>query len=244
MARLRHNVGEALSAFLQPNVLCVSAQEIEEVFHLDRTTRTKEVEREARRLVESYGDLSLRLAYTYLGSRQDAEDVSQDVLCKMICRPGAFNGPEHERAWVIRCTANACKDILRSAARSRNVPLTAAGEVRDPAPQVEEQVEKDELPGKVTAAVMRLAPPYREAVYLHYYEGMSIGQIARAVGATVTAVTKRLSRARKELRKSLEEKDDGRDNDGVSGRDGSRFSFVRGEGPDGRGSRCVGVGAD
>ena len=197
--------------------------------------REEEVRREARRLVDTYGNLAMRLAYTYLGSRQDAEDVSQDVLCKLICRQRPFESPEHEKAWVIRCTANACKDELRSAARSRNVALTAAGEVADQSPQVEELVEKSELPGRVTAAVMRLSPPYREAVYLHYYEGMSIRQIARATGATEAAVTKRLSRARAELRKSLEEKSDGKHDEGVSGRDGSGLSFFRAEDPDGTG---------
>ena len=199
--------------------------------------REEEVQREARRLVDTYGNLTMRLAFTYLGSRQDAEDVSQDVLCKLICRQRPFESPEHEKAWVIRCTANACKDELRSAAaaRSRNVALTAAGEVEDQSAQVEELVEKSELPGRVTAAVMRLSPPYREAVYLYYYEGMSIRQIARATGATEAAVTKRLSRARAELRKSLEEKSDGNHDEGVSGRDGSGLSFFRTEEPDGTG---------
>ena len=58
--------------------------------------REEEVQREARRLVDTYGNLAMRLAYTYLGSRQDAEDVSQDVLCKLICRLRPFESPEHE----------------------------------------------------------------------------------------------------------------------------------------------------
>ncbi len=154
--------------------------------------REEEVQREARRLVDTYGNLTMRLAFTYLGSRQDAEDVSQDVLCKLICRQRPFESPEHEKAWVIRCTANACKDELRSAARSRNVALTAAGEVADQSAQVEDLVEKSELPGRVTAA-------------------------------------------RAELRKSLEEKSDGNHDEGVSGRDGSGLSFFRKEEPDGTG---------
>ena len=64
---------------------------------------------------------------------------------------------------------------------------------------------------------------------------MSIRQIARATGATEAAITKRLSRARAELRKSLEEKSDGNHDEGVSGRDGSGLSFFRKEEPDGTG---------
>ena len=112
---------------------------------------------------------------------------------------------------------------------------SAFDDVADQSAQVEDLVEKSELPGRVTAAVMRLSPPYREAVYLYYYEGMSIRQIARATGATEAAITKRLSRARAELRKSLEEKSDGNHDEGVSGRDGSGLSFFRKEEPDGTG---------
>lgn len=205
--------------------------------------RDEEVHREARRLVDAYGGLALRLAYTYLGSRQDAEDVSQDVLCKMITRSVPFNGPEHERAWVIRCTANACKDLLRSAARTRNVPLDAVTELPDAAATLDDA---DDAPGQVTQAVMRLPPLYREAVYLHYYEDMSIKEIAEAVDAAPSAVAKRLSRAREELRERLEGHDDGRDDardDGaVSGRDGDGRALRRATGADGERRRVGGGG--
>ena len=203
--------------------------------------RDERARREAQRLVDTYGDLALRLAYTYLGSRQDAEDVSQDVLCKLITRREPFNGPEHEKAWVIRCTANACKDLLRSAARTRNVPLDAVTELPDAAVTGD----ADDVPGQVTRAVMALPPLYREVIYLHYYESMSIKEIATAVGAGQSAVAKRLSRAREELRERLEGHDDGRDDardsGTVSGRDGNGQALQRAAGADGE---CRRIGGD
>ena len=68
---------------------------------------------EAERIVNAYSDLILRLSYTYLKSTHDAEDICQTVLLKFMTNEKAFDSPEHERAWIIRVTANACKDLLR-----------------------------------------------------------------------------------------------------------------------------------
>ena len=191
------------------------------------------MQREARRLVDTYGDLAMRLAYTYLGSRQDAEDVSQDVLCKLITRHTPFNSPEHEKAWTIRCTSNACKDILRSTARTRNVALEAAGEVRD----TSQEATGDEPPGLVTRAVMELPPLYREVIYLHYYEDMSIREIAGSIGASECAVAKRLSRARTELRSRLEGKNNEQHANEVSRGDVKHHAVPREAGPNDAGDR-------
>ena len=57
--------------------------------------------KQAVRMVSDYADLILRLSYTYLGSSADAEDVCQEVLLKLLGRSEGFEGPEHERAWVV-----------------------------------------------------------------------------------------------------------------------------------------------
>lgn len=74
-------------------------------------------ETEARRLVSAYSNLILRLSFTYLKSTHDAQDICQGVLMKLVGRSESFQSTEHEKAWVIRTTANACKDALRNAYR-------------------------------------------------------------------------------------------------------------------------------
>jgi RNA polymerase sigma-70 factor (ECF subfamily) len=143
--------------------------------------------------VATYADTILRLSYVYLRSTADAEDICQTVLLRLLTKAPAFNGPEHERAWVIRATANACKDLLRSAARRTTVALEAAGDPEAP----------PEPDGTVADAVARIPHDQREAIHLHYYEGMPIAQVARTVGASEAAVAKRLSRARQTLRRTL-----------------------------------------
>ncbi len=153
------------------------------------------------RLVRTYADLVLRVCYTYLRSTADAEDVCQDTLMKLICRDEPFRDPGHERAWVIRVAANACRNLLRDRGAHPEAPLDAVPEpAAVPAPGEDELQQRD---GRVLSAVMALPLPQREVVYLHYYEGYPTREIAQIVGATDDAVRQRLSRARARLREDL-----------------------------------------
>ena len=160
---------------------------------MSQANERERVEAQAERLVANYADLILRLSYTYLGSTADAEDICQTVLLRLMTKAPRFQNEEHERAWVIRTTANACKDLLKSAARRSTVGLEAAGEVAAP----------DAPDGAVADAVSRLPHEQREVIHLHYYEGLSIREISRALGASEAAITKRLSRARQTLKRTL-----------------------------------------
>ncbi len=147
---------------------------------------------EARRLVDTYSDLILRLSYTYLKSTYDGEDICQTVLFRLLTGDKSFDSPGHEKAWVIRATINACKDELR-AFRRRAVPLDEAAEIAAP-----------EMPrSDVLDAVMALPGKYREAIYLVYYEGYSAKEAAALLGRSEAAVNAHLSRGRKKLREML-----------------------------------------
>lgn len=147
---------------------------------------------EAERLVETYSDLILRLSYTYLKSTQDAEDICQTVLMKLLTGEYHFESPGHEKAWIIRTTANACKDELR-AFRRKSVELDKAGAI--PAPAAPDNT--------VLEAVQSLPRKYREVIYLYYFEGYSIRETAGLLNRSESAVTAQLDRGRKKLRSIL-----------------------------------------
>ncbi|MGN0078681.1 MAG: RNA polymerase sigma factor [Coriobacteriales bacterium] len=149
---------------------------------------------EARRLVDTYTSLLMRLGYTYLRSREDAEDICQETLLKLVRRGGGFEDAEHERAWVVRVAINACKDRLKSAERSRVVGLDG---IAEPA------AEEAEGEGAVLAAVQELPQTYREPIFLHYCEGYKIAEIAELTGKSEAAIAKNLSRGREMLRAML-----------------------------------------
>ena len=65
----------------------------------------------AEYLAETYADAILRLSYTYL---KNTHDVCQAVFVKLLTEPRDFESPAHERAYVLRMAANACKDLLKS----------------------------------------------------------------------------------------------------------------------------------
>lgn len=149
---------------------------------------------EAERLVHAYSDLILRLSYTYLKSTDDAQDICQTVFLKLLQKPQAFSSPEHEKAWIIRTTINACKDHLKSHWRKTTVPIEAAQHV--PAPAAE--------PGSILASVNLLPPKYRAVIYLHYYEGYTAPEIAQLLGRLPSTVNTQLRRGREQLKTLLE----------------------------------------
>jgi len=130
------------------------------------------------------------LAYSYLGSRADAEDVCQDVFLKLT-GGGVGLLPGKEKAWLLTCAANLCKSHLRSFWR-RNV-----GELDESVPF------RDESDQEVWDAVRSLPPKYRAVVHLYYWEGLDQGEIGQVLGISRSAVQTRMSRARALLRKEL-----------------------------------------
>ena len=71
-------------------------------------------EQEAREAVELYGDTVRRICMLHLKSYHDTEDIFQTVFLKYMLHTGRFQDREHEKAWIIRVTLNACRDFLRS----------------------------------------------------------------------------------------------------------------------------------
>lgn len=160
------------------------------------------IEAEANRLVATYADTILRVSYTYLHNTQDAEDICQEVLLKALNRAERFESAEHERAWIIRVTINAAKDLLR---RQTGRDTVALDDIAEPvAPTRATERELAARAEGILERVMALPLEYREAIYLHYYEGYSIKQIAAIVHASESAVATRLSRGRSKLRPALE----------------------------------------
>ena len=96
-------------------------------------------EQEADRAVERYSDMVRRLCMIHLKNYADTEDIFQTVFLKYVLSSVSFENEEHEKAWFIRVTINACKDLLKSFFRSRtvvyygkNVPLFRRNGYRKP----------------------------------------------------------------------------------------------------------------
>ena len=74
---------------------------------------------EANRAIDRYADLVRRVCMIHLKNHADTEDIFQTVFLKYVTGTTEFESEEHEKAWFIRVTINACKDLLRSFFRCR-----------------------------------------------------------------------------------------------------------------------------
>ena len=153
--------------------------------------------REPAALAEQYAGMLYRLAYARTGSRADAEDVTQTVLLKLYQQGDRFESEEHRKHWLLRVSVNESRKLLRSFWRRVSVPLDDWRELEAP-----EHGERAEL----LEAVMALDPKYRLAIYLYYYEGLTVAETAAAMRANPSTVQTWLLRARARLRSALDEK--------------------------------------
>ena len=158
-------------------------------------------EAEVDRAMERYADTVWRICTVHLKNHADTEDIFQTVFVKYALRPGFFQDPEHEKAWFIRVTVNACRDLLRRFRRTAAVPLETLADQPAPLPPDHREV---------LEAVQALPEKYRDVVYLHYYEGYTAPEIGRLLGKNVNTVYTLLTRSRELLRQRL-----GGDGDGT-----------------------------
>ena len=149
---------------------------------------------EATRAIDRYADLVRRVCMIHLKNHADTEDIFQTVFLKYVTGTTEFESEEHEKAWFIRVTINACKDLLRSFFRSRTVSLDDLLEQPDQVPEDHREV---------LEAVLALPDKYRDVVYLHYYEGYTAPEIGTILHKNPNTVYTLLTRARDELRKML-----------------------------------------
>ena len=142
--------------------------------------------------VRTHSTSLVRLAFTYTKNVQDAEDIVQEVFFTYLGKAPTFLDAAHEKAWLIRVTANKCRDALR---KRRNAPLPLSEDI------VSLPVEERTL----LCAVLALEDKYRLPLHLHYYEGYSIAEIARILQANPATVGSWLQRGRAHLKQQLEE---------------------------------------
>jgi len=141
-------------------------------------------------LFDRYRDDVFRLAFSYLRSRPDAEDICQSIFLKLLEKDITLL-PGKEKSWLLTATANACKNHLRLLRTHPTTPLE------------ELPLACEETDLTVTQAVLSLPPKYRIPIHLYYFEGCSQDEIAKILRLTRTAVQTRMARGRALLRKEL-----------------------------------------
>lgn len=150
-------------------------------------------------LYEQFGTDVLRVSYFYLGNRQQAEDVTQDVYLKLMeTRPVLY--PGSEKAWLLKVALNRCRDLWRSSWHKRVLLGSKLLDIIPDDDHIDQRLEKEAL----MQAVNALPAPEREVFLLFYYQGYGTTQTAEILGLPEGTVSSRLSRGRQKLKQFLD----------------------------------------
>jgi RNA polymerase sigma factor (sigma-70 family) len=155
-------------------------------------------------LMNEYGRSVVRLAFTFMKQKQQAEDIAQEVFIRCYEKLDTFRNDSSYKTWIYRITVNLCKDRLRSWS-FRNIIFTdffSKESVLNNTPESEllNVEEKEELSLKVLSLPIK----YREVVIFYYYEELSYNEIAELLDISIPSIKSRLHRARLLLKKKLE----------------------------------------
>lgn len=162
-----------------------------------------------RKLVDQHQQRIYGFAYYFMGNREDAEEITQDVLFSLwrhwqTVKPGSI------AAWVTRVTRNACIDALRKRQNyqerimpeddERPLAETVAGD-DDPA----KTVESSDFNRQLKRALQQLSEPYRTIIILREIQDMAYEEIRETTDLPMNTVKAYLHRGRKMLRDQLRE---------------------------------------
>ena len=173
-------------------------------------------------LADAYRTKIYQLAFRYLRSREDAEEVTQDVLFKVYRKVDEFRGDAALSSWIYRITFNAAMSRLRTARYQReqiaelqiadyatardgvggsNGPPRA--DVADWSDMADERVLRSQLRTRVFGAILSLPAIYRAPVMLRDIQGMTTEEASAMLKVKDQTLKSRLHRGRLILRKQL-----------------------------------------
>ena len=158
--------------------------------------------------VAKHGRRVFTLAAYLLGDREEAEDVTQEVLIR-LWRRGHEVAPEKIGPWLVRVTRNACTDAVRRRGSGVRATTDSGGrwpsDISTEAPGPEGLAHASQLGGRILEALRDLSEPHRSVVILREIQGLSYREIAEALKMPLSSVRVTLHRGRRRLREELRE---------------------------------------
>ena len=172
-------------------------------------------ERAVAELAETYGTKVYQLAYRYLRNKEDAEEITQDVLYKVYRKVGDFRGDSALSSWIYRITFNAAMSRLRTTSYQRTrdeerqsteqeeLGTPASHDIADWSDMADERVLRSQLRQRVFRAILSLPAIYRAPVMLRDIQRMSTEEASAMLHVKDQTLKSRLHRGRLILRKQL-----------------------------------------
>src|SRR5438093_1751518 len=169
-------------------------------------------------LADAYGAKIYQLAFRYLRNKEDAEEITQDVLFKVYRKVAAFRGDAALSSWIYRITFNSAMSRLRSARYQHSqdeehrasvndddtgVARVRPADIADWSDLADERVLRSQLRRHVFSAILALPAIYRAPVMLRDIQGMSTEEASAMLKVKDQTLKSRLHRGRLILRKQL-----------------------------------------
>ena len=160
-----------------------------------------------KRIVGQHKDRIYTQAYYFLGSHDEAEDVTQEVLLRIWERLDHLPR-KHTTAWIMKVTRNLCIDYIRRRQRtvrlfdvedSEEEPQDRLEVVSDP----EVEVERSDMQRQIEREILELPEPLRSVVILREIQGLKYEEVARTMDIPLNSVKVYLHRGRRILREKL-----------------------------------------
>lgn len=156
----------------------------------------KDIDEIFRQKYEKHSQLIFKIAFLHMCSTCDAEDIMQNVFMKLLYNSPDFKDEEHEKAWLIRVTQNMCRNAQK--VRARQCAEYNDGVAADKERDISKALD-------ISMKIKKLPVSYKTAIFLCYYEDMTIKEISKTLRISQSAVKMRLKRGRELLRNELEE---------------------------------------
>lgn len=152
---------------------------------------------EFNQAVEQYSDMIYRIAVAITGNEEDAKDVFQETFLRLVKNQDKIQSEEHLKAWLIRVSGNCAKTIASNPWNKKTQGFPG---------EIEGSDQTDELlKNHLLAELHRLPQKYSIVLYLFYYEGYAIKEIAKLLNKNENSIKTLLNRGRNLLRKRLKE---------------------------------------
>ena len=154
-----------------------------------------QAEADVEKVIEACSDMVYRLAFARTGTKQDADDVYQEVFLRYLKKRPVFESDEHRKAWMLRVTVNCSNSFLSSRWH------------RDRAELPEDLPFEDKRQQDLYMELQQLPVKYRDVIHLFYYEELSVEEIGKMLRRKPSTVRTQLTRAREMLRRFMKEED-------------------------------------
>lgn len=151
--------------------------------------------------ISQYADMIYRIAVTITGNKADADDVFQETFLRLVKNQAKIQSEEHLKAWLIRVAGNCAKTMVMSPWNQKT-----QGFLGEDAREMQGTSHKQ---SRLLTELHALPKKYSLVLYLFYYEGYSVKEIAGLLQKNENSIKTLLKRGRNLLKKSLQEGGEG-----------------------------------